>query len=325
MIFIFGSSVLFIVLSLMLLLKWPRFLMHPDSILGGLLQSVRYPVLGFTFLLLIAVSSQTFERIEPGEVGVVVNLIGSDKGVEEKELMVGYHIVFPWENLYRFPIYEQNHQWVGADGFHFQTSEGLSVHADIGITFNLMPNRIHELFYKYRRGMEEITNLFIRNNVRDAINKISSRLKVEDLLGPMKEEFFRLVINHIQEELEPLGFHVSHIYVIGEFHVPESVKMALNKKIEAIQRAQQRENELRETEAEAKKEIAKSSGYSQSQLIRAKAEAEANHILSKSLTAELVKWEAMKKWDGKLSIVSGSGGNIIDISSVVGKKEDKGE
>ena len=102
-------------------------------------------------------------RIKPGEVGVVVDLIGSTRGVETKELTVGFYFIPPWKNVYKFPIYEQNHQWIGQEGFSFQTSEGLSVNADIGITFNLEPNRIHELFSKYRRGMEEVWKRYGRN------------------------------------------------------------------------------------------------------------------------------------------------------------------
>ncbi len=239
-------------------------------------------------------------RVNPGEVGVVVDLFGSDRGVEERELTVGYHMLAPWKELYKFPIFEQNHQWTGEDGFSFQTSEGLSVHADIGITFNLMPSRIHELFCKYRRGMDEITHLFIKNNIRDVINRAASKMRIEDLYGPKKEEFFQEVQTNLQEELNPLGFNIGHIFIIGQFNVPESVKEALNRKIEAIQRAQQRENELREAEAEAKKSIALAEGIARSQLVRAKAEAEANALVSRSITPDLLQWQAINKWNGKL-------------------------
>ena len=100
-------------------------------------------------LLICTVVFGCFQRVQPGEVGVVVNLIGSNRGVEDQELHVGYHLIKPWCKVYRFPIFEQNHQWVDAEGFSFQTSEGLAVQADIGITFNLKPERIRELFAKY--------------------------------------------------------------------------------------------------------------------------------------------------------------------------------
>lgn len=268
-------------------------------------------------LLGAAIAYQHCIMIKPGEVGVIINLLGSEKGISQKELTTGMHFVAPWKRAYLFPIYEQNHQWVGEEGFKFQTSEGLGVHADIGISYNLTPTRIHELFYKYRRGMEEITHLFVRNNIRDAINRVASTMGIEELYGPRKDEFFRLVQAQTQEELAPLGFNVNHIYIIGHFEVPASVITALNKKIEASQIAQQRENELRETEAQAKKEIARSEGEAKSLLIQseaeakkilinARAQADANTLLSKSLTRELINYRAISQWDGKLPSVLGN-------------------
>lgn len=261
-------------------------------------------------------------RISPGEVGVLVNLFGSARGVEEKELSVGVHLVPPWKSLYLFPVYEQNHQWVGDDMFIFQTLEGLSVQAEIGITFNLVADKVHELFCKYRRGMDEITHLFIRNNIRDAINRAASRMTIEELYGAKKESFFKEVHTHVSAELEPLGFHISHIYIIGKFQVPQAVSNALDKKIEAIQRAQQRENELRESEAEAKKEVAKAEGFARSQMVKARAEADsrlmqaqaeakANELLNKSLTKELIKWRAVNQWDGVLPRVMTGGDSML--------------
>jgi regulator of protease activity HflC (stomatin/prohibitin superfamily) len=259
-----------------------------------------------TIWVVFLVSS--FYQIKPGEVGVVVNMLGDEKGVETNEKTVGIHFVPPWKDLYIFPIYEQNHQWTGNDSFTFQTSEGLTVNADIGITYHLHPTRIHELFARYRRGMEEITHLFIRNNLRDYINRYASKMKIEDLIGPKKEEFFSDVLHAVQKELSGLGFIITHVYTIGQFHVPENVKVALNDKIAATQRAQQRENELREAEAQARKVVAETEGAAKSKIIKAKAESEANELLSKSITKELLEWNSINKWDGKMPYaMSGQG------------------
>lgn len=269
------------------------------------------PRIGLFIPLIIVIIISITYRIKPGEVGVCVNLLGDSKGIENKELTVGLHFVAPWKSVYKFPIYEQNHQWLDEEGFNFQTSEGLSVHANIGINYNLEPTKIHDLFYKYRRGMEEITHLFIKNNIRDAMNRVASKLSIEDLYGPKKELFFSEVQQIVSSELTPMGFNISHIFIIGKFEVPIIVMEALNKKIEATQRAQQRENELRESEAQAKKEIAITEGKSKSKIIEAKAEAEklvieakaraeANNLITSSLTKELIKWESVNKWNGVL-------------------------
>lgn len=254
-----------------------------------------------------------FKMISPGYVGVVVDLMGDAKGVESKELHVGMHWIAPWKTVYQFPIFEQNDTWEGdRECFNFQTSEGMAVSADIGITYHLRSESIPVIFQRYRRGMDEITNTFIRNYIRDAINKAASRTKIEDLYSG-KEGFFKDVEHQVREDLAPIGIELSRIYLIGRFHFPQTVISALNAKIEANQRAQQRENELREAEAEAKKQVAKAEGQARCLLLQSESEAKANKILAASVTPELINWQAAQKWDGKLPQVTGSSMPFIHL------------
>jgi len=252
-------------------------------------------------------------RISPGQVGVVVNLLGDNKGVESQTLGVGVNFTAPWKTVYVFPTYDQNHVW---NDIKFQTQEGLQVSSNIGVTFSLEGDKIPILFAKYRKGIEEITNIFIKNNVRDVINLVASKMRVEDLYGEKKEEFFSNVKKILSEELMPIGFVIHKVYIIGNFDVPSLVTDALNRKIEAIQRAEQRENELREAEAEAKKQIAKAKGEAQSKIVAATAEAEANEKLSKSITKKLIQLKFLEKWNGVLPKVTSDKDFILDLKSI---------
>lgn len=265
-------------------------------------------------LVLFVICYSLLIIIPPGYVGIVVNMFGSEKGVEERELPVGAHLVLPWKMIYKFPIFEQNHLWEGQQKFTFQTSEGLVVEADVGITYHLEANKIYLLFAKYRRGMDEITDVFIRNFTRDAINRYASKLKIEDLYGTAKEKFFDDVQSLVRHDLQDLGIMVERIYLVGNFLFPGSVVKALNAKIEAVQRAQQRENELRESEAEAKKLMAKAHGEAESALIRAKAQAESNRIVAESLTSELIYWQGVQRWNGQLPAALSSQGFMMPLT-----------
>lgn len=291
-----------------------------------LMKTLRLIAPAVSVLLLIAALVSYFIFIKPGEVGVIVNLFGDKQGVQQKELSVGMHFVLPWKEVYTFPIFEQNHQWSGDNGFNFQSSEGLSVHADIGINFHLEQNKVHELFCKYRRGMDEITNVFIKNILRDAINRVGAHMTTEDLNGDKKDVFFIEVQKMVSDELGSIGFKVSHIFAMGKFVMPDTVIAALNEKIASTQRAQQRENELREAEAQARKDVAQAEGAGQSKIVAAKADAEslgieakakadANNMLNRSLTPELLKYQAIQKWDGILPTAMGGDGAsfLIDL------------
>ena len=267
-------------------------------------------------ILISLIIIMCFTMISPGYVGVVIDLFGNEKGVEPKELHVGIHFIPPWKKIYEFPVFEQNITWEGDnEGFHFQTSEGMGVSADIGITYHLRSEYIPLIFQRYRRGMYEISHIFIRNYIRDAINKAASKTRIEDLYSG-KESFFEDVEDHVRRDLAPIGIEISRIYLIGRFHFPQTIIQALNAKIEAMQRAQQRENELREAEAEAKKQIAKAEGQAKCLILQAEAEAKANHVLSQSITKELIQWQSVQKWDGKLPSVTGGAMPFLDLNSI---------
>ena len=269
----------------------------------------------FIALILFIAFCKCFNFISPGHVGVIVNLLGDEKGVKEKPIHVGLHWIAPWKKLYTFPIFEKNHTWENKDLFFFQTREGLNVEAEIGITFHVDPDSVPKIFQKYRRGIDEITHLFIRNYIRDAISNEASQLSIEEIYSSKKVIFLNNVQQRVANELKDMGIIITRVYLIDQLIFPKSVVMALNEKIAAIQRAEQRENELREAEAEAKKKVAAAQGEASCVILRAEAQAKSNEIVSKSLTQNLIRWESISKWDGKLPHVTGNAIPMIELKN----------
>lgn len=247
--------------------------------------------------------------VPAGYVGVLVHTMGSERGDLEAK-GVGRYLLGPTEDLYTFPTFKQTETWQESAAISFQTKEGLAVAAAIGMTYSVRPDKAVELFKTYRRGIGEISDLFLRNHVRDALNTTAAQLSVEAVYGEGKSKMIEDVTALVREKVEPLGIIVDDVYIIGNIALPESVTAALNAKLTATQRAQQRENELRESEAEAKKVEAAARGKAAAVLVEAEAQAKANRLLSESLTVNLVQNKAIEKWDGKLPVVGGSGGMI---------------
>ena len=266
----------------------------------------------FALMLIVYMFCVTY--IQPGYTGVCINILKKED-VQATTLGTGVHILPPWYRVWKFPLFEQNVSWEDKESFSFQTHEGLSTDGDIGITFCVDVTRVPELFKKYRSGINEISQKFIKNYLRDAITIAASSRGIEELYGRGKEKFLHDVEVVIQDKLRPLGLIVSRVYLVDSFTFPQTVVNALNLKIEAAQRAEQRENELREAEAQAKKDIAKAQGDSKSIMLRAQAEAEANKIVGESITSELIQYEAIKSWDGKLPTTMAN-----DMSFLMGTK-----
>lgn len=248
------------------------------------------------------------DRVPPGNVGVKVNLLGGDKGVDTEELGVGRYWLSWNEELYLFPTFMQNYEWTADsrpgseidESFSFQTVDGMVATADIGISYSIDPDSVTEIFQTYRRGVDEITDTFLRNMVRDALVKEASNKTIEYIYGAGKTELIEKVQEAVRAKVAELGINITQIYWIGEIKVPQQVMASINAKITATQLTQQRQNEVAQTKAEADKKIEEARGQAESLLKVAEAQAKANRILAESLTSELVSYLAIEKWNGTL-------------------------
>lgn len=229
--------------------------------------------------------------------------------------------------MFLFPTFTQNHVWTQSktegspndDSVTFQTMEGLSVNTDLGVSYSVNPEKVTDLFQKYRKGIDEITEVYLRNTVRDAFVFAASSKPVEYVYGSGKAKLVEEVEKHVREQMAPAGINVERIYLVGELRLPQQVLHALNAKIEATQRAEQRENEKREATAMAQKKIEEAKGDAESIKLRSIAQAEANKILSQSLTLPLVQYKMIEKWDGMMPKISGGATPIIDINKIMEK------
>lgn len=251
-------------------------------------------------------------KVPAGNVGVKVFLLGGDKGVDSQVLGPGRYWIGMNEDLYLFPTFTQNYTWTKEktegsptdESLSFQTVEGLTVNADVGISYSIDPSKVSVVFQKYRKGINEITSLYLRNMVRDALVKSASDKPVETVYGKGKAELIAEVEQQVRAQVEPLGIKIERIYWVGDVRLPDTVIASINAKIQATQIAQQRENEVAAAKAEADKEIAKARGESESKLMMARAEAEAIRIKAEALRSNpnLVELNAVEKWDGKLPV-----------------------
>lgn len=280
-------------------------------------------ILNTLAFLLILVTASACSKVPAGNVGVKVNLLGSSKGVETEELGVGRYWIGMNEELYIFPTFTQNYVWTKAvnegspndESITFQTAQGLSVSADVGISYSIDPKKVTVIFQKYRKGVEEITDIYLRNMVRDAFVKVVSKKNIESVYGAGKEDILSEVEQMVRSQVGPLGIIVERIYFVGDLRLPPAVVQALNAKIAATQMAQQRENEVASAKAEADKAIATARGTAESKLEIAKVDAEALEMRAKVLreNPQLIDFERITKWNGVLPQVTGGSIPMLNL------------
>lgn len=261
--------------------------------------------------LFLAVSLSSCAKVPAGYVGIKFNKFGSDKGVNIQEKQPGWYWTGVSWDMYTFPTFMQNYTWTkagkegsGDESMSFQTIEGLSVNADVGITYQLDRGKVTSIFQTYRRGVDEITDTFLRNQVRDELNKQASVLPIEAVYGAGKSKLIESVEATVRKQVAPIGIVIDRIYWIGDLRLPQNVTNAINAKIQATQMAQQRENEVAQAKAEADKVRAEAAGQADAKLTIAKADAEAIRVRGDALrdNPSLVQLNAVDKWNGILPV-----------------------
>ncbi len=261
------------------------------------MEKVKKISLGIVLLIIFLFLINNCQKVPAGYVGVKVYLLGGNKGVDSEELGVGRYWIGINEELYLYPTFTKTYVWTADyqegsetnESIDIQTKEGLTVNADVGIQFRIDPNQANVLFQTYRRGIDEITDAVLRTAVRDSLNRLSSTMTSDMIYGQGRVELIEKATEAIAKEFVSKGIVVERLYWIGTMRLPDKVKQALDAKIEAIQKAESRENELREALAQAK-------------IDKAKAEGTAAQIKleSQQLTPLMIQKMWIEKWDGKL-------------------------
>lgn len=267
----------------------------------------------FKLLMILSVSMimlASCSKVQQGEVGIKVKLLGSDKGVNNEVLGVGRYYIGWNEELHVFPTYQQNYTFTRDETegsptneeFVFQTSEGMECSADLGLAMHFDKEKIAIMFQTYRKGVDEIRGITVRNAIRNNLNKITSTMPVEYVYGAGKAKMIDSLQLMTKNQLSPYGIIIDNVFLIGSIRMPESIIKSLNSKVEQTQKAQEAENQLRTAEAQAKIKV-----------VNAQAQADANKLLEASITPTLVQWQAINKWNGILPTVTSGTVPFINV------------
>ena len=268
-------------------------------------------------------------RIEPGHVGVQINLAGSQRGASEIPVRTGWVVYSPLSTqIIEFPTYVQTVKWTKDtneghplnEEMGFNSKEGMEIFVDVSLSYAIDPLHVPDFYVKYRvSDLEVFTHGILRDIVRNSLNEVASTYSVEDIYGDHKAEFLRKVQAMIEQKVAPVGVGVQQFGFIGAPRVPAVIAAAITAKAQAIQQAERARNELATTQAEAAKKIAEAEGDAKSMVTRAQGEADANRIRQNSLTPQLLELRRIEnnramidKWNGQLPTVqSGQAGALM--------------
>lgn len=249
--------------------------------------------------------------IPPGSVGIVVHNFGDNKGVDNVATTTG----FTWYNpmstsIYEYPTNIQTAKWTKDpnegnpvnEEITFTNKDNMVISADVSVSYSLLYEKVPYFYVKFRNdNIEDFTHGYMRNVVRDAFNESGGAYSIDQIMGD-NTAFITAVKTKAQTHLEAIGVRIEQFGIIGAPRPPASVIQAINAKLQATQLAIQKENEVRQSVAQAQKDIAEARGDSAAKVIRAYGEAKANQLTQQTITDNLIQWKMLDTWDGKLPV-----------------------
>ena len=252
-------------------------------------------------------------QVKPGHVGVRVDNLGSNAGVESASLGVGYYWTGFAQTIYEYPIYTQTYNWTQStnegnpvdEAFHFQSKEGLSMSADVAVSLHVDSAKAPILFQKYRTDMDGIIAGPVRNAVRDAIVRRASGYGVEEIYGPKKAELATGAESDVRNFFSPFGLVIERLYWTSNVNLPAQVRDQIEGKIAAEQNALKEQANVAVVAARAQQQVAQAQG-----------DATATNLQGAALRAnpEVLRLRAIEKWDGHLPQVTSGATPFLNLN-----------
>lgn len=218
-------------------------------------------------------------------------------------------------SVFTYPTYIQRKNY---EPFQVNAKDASVFKMDPTIAYRINPEKACDIFTKYRKGIEDLENGYIRTCIYEAYRTCANRYTSDSLMSN-RANFESDVRSRLEKSLMEEGFLVEEF--TSQITPPESLAQMINEKNAAVQSALKAENKVKEAEAEAKIKIAEAKGNAEAMQIKADAEAYYNRTIAASLSTLIVQEDWIEKWDGHLPTVSTSGsGLMFDMSKFTNKQ-----
>ena len=282
---------------------------------------LKYPALALGILLFVIPMFIT--KISATEVGVIV----TPGGVSPEPIKTGWHIIAPWNNVYKLNKTAQVYTFANSskegnktyeDAIWTPTSEGIKLGYDISVNYQIDEDKAPWIYSNIPGSESEEKYKWIEENVIRSSTKMCLSTVVKDYTVTNAYTVMRDSIQHrVNLGLRKL-LSEKHIILfetgIREVHYNVDYEKAINLKKLAEQEA------LRLVDVtKQKEELLKQSKIDKDMVIQtAQGEAEALKIKGSSISTnpKVIELQLIEKWNGVLPtyMMGGSSGVLFNIT-----------
>ena len=248
-------------------------------------------LLGF-FVLVILISKSAI-TIGSGQAGVLYKTFGGGVVTDEAPLGEGFHIVAPWNRVF---VYEVRQQEL-FEKMKVLSSNGLEIQIDASAWFQPAYESLGKL---HQEKSEQYVNRILLPAIRSAARSVVGRYTPEQLYSSKRDAIQQEIFTETQMFVEDQYIQLNEI-LVRDVTLPPTIREAIEKKLKQEQETLEYEFRLVTAEKEAER-----------QRIEARGKADANRILSASLTDKILQDKGI---DATIKLAESPNSKVVIVGS----------
>ncbi|REG86143.1 prohibitin family protein [Winogradskyella sediminis] len=233
------------------------------------LPKVGLPIL-IGVILLIIVLAKSAVTLDSGHAGVLYETLNGGVVADKDPLGPGFHIIAPWNRVIDYETRQQ------------EMPEKMSVLSSNGLDIKLDASILYQPDYKnlgrlHNEKGENYVSRVLQPAIRSAARSVVGRYTPEQLYSSKRDAIQEEIFEETRKIVEPQFIQLNDI-LIRDVTLPPTIKQAIERKLKQEQESLEYEFRLVTAQKEAEKVI-----------IEAQGKADANRILSASLTDKILQ------------------------------------
>ncbi|UOF94505.1 MAG: prohibitin family protein [Bacteroides sp.] len=255
-----------------------------------------------SFLLVIFIGQSTV-IINAGQSGVVYKTFGGGVDIKNPPLSEGLHIIAPWNKV---SIYEVRQQEL-FDKMKVLSSNGLDITLDASAWYQ---PKLSYLGLLHKTKGPNYLNSIIKPSVRSATRSVIGRYNPEEIYSTKRDAIQQEIFDETKKILSDQYIQLNEI-LVRDVTLPSTIKTAIERKLKQEQESLEYEFRLTKAQKEADR-----------QRIQAQGKADANDILSASISDNILKdkgieatLELSRSNNSKVVIIGGKDGLPIILGN----------
>ncbi len=276
--------------------------------------------------LLLIVAMNCYTTVPAGH-NKVATMFGE---VQLEAYPEGLHIVNPLLNFVEFDLRAVTETWTQVQ---VPSQDKLKTSMDVSVTFHLDSTRT-PIILKETGTLEDVIAKHVTPKVRSLLREAGKSVaQSQDFyLDRVQLELQTYVEEGLKDYLYPKGVIVDAV-LFRDITLPAVVTSAVVQTKERQEQLEREKAQLQIVEQQAQQQVKQAEAREQAAIAdanakrtqadaeayrimkEAEAQAEANGLLAKSVTAELIRYNSIEKWDGKYpsTLMGGSDGVLLNL------------